>query len=594
MTDFWQRMKQRKLVQWALAYVAGAFALLQGVDIVAERFGWPAGIERGLIIVACIGFFVALVLAWYHGERGAQRVTGMEVIVLAVLLGIGGGLLWRFSGSLSASNTPSAAQAPPPVGQSSSAMASSFQSRPAIPEKSVAVLPFNNDSGDPQQQYFSDGLSQDLIIALNQFRGLKVISRDSSFQFRHSKLDPRIIARQLGVAHLLEGSVQKQGDQVRVSVTLVNAADGSSLWSQRYDKAYRDLFKLQDDITHAVAEALKAKLLGAVVQSDRPPSGSLAAYEAYLKGNAQPYTEAGDQRAIALYAEAVRIDPDYARSHAALSMRWADLGLVYADTRGKQRQGIKRARAAADTALRLAPNLLAGHYARGLILLGVELDWQGARDEANTMAALAPDALDSIDLRARVLRVMGQPRHAEMLDRKAITLDPLNAKRYRNLAYDLDGQWQYDASVAVWRKAIELEPGRAPLHARLALAELSRGDRTDAVAAAKLVPPGFWHDFARAALLLTGSDRPSADAVLKSMADKYADTASYQIAELYALRKDPDGMFHWLDRAWNNRDAGIQYLLIDPILLRYKDDPRFAAYCRKVGLPVPGRQDRHD
>ena len=475
MTDFWQRMKQRKLVQWALAYVAGAFALLQGVDIVAERFGWPAGIERGLIIVACIGFFVALVLAWYHGERGAQRVTGMEVIVLAVLLGIGGGLLWRFSGSLSASNTPSAAQAPPPVGQSSSAMASSFQSRPAIPEKSVAVLPFNNDSGDPQQQYFSDGLSQDLIIALNQFRGLKVISRDSSFQFRHSKLDPRVIARQLGVAHLLEGAVQKQGGEVRVSVTLVNAADGSSLWSQRYDKPYRDLFQLQDDITQAVADALKARLLGRVVQSDRPPSGNLAAYEAYLKGNAQPQTMAGDYRAIALYAEAARIDHGYARVYAARSIRWADL-LTYANTAGELRHVIANARADADTALRLAPNLLAGHYARALILLGVDLDWKGARDEANTMAALAPDALASIALKAQVLQVMGKLRQAEALDRKAIALDPLNAYDTRTLPSPWWRQGRLDEAVAVWRKAIELEPGRATFPKSLTLIELQRGD----------------------------------------------------------------------------------------------------------------------
>ncbi|MGB8635005.1 MAG: hypothetical protein WCD36_06925, partial [Rhodanobacteraceae bacterium] len=435
--------------------------------------------------------------------------------------------------------------------------------------------------------------SQDLIIALNQFRSLKVISRDSSFQFRHSKLDPRVIARQLGVAHLLEGSVQKQGSKVRISVTLVNAVDGSSLWSQRFDKPYRDLFQLQDDITQTVADALKAKLLGRVVQSDRPPSGKLAAYEAYLKGNAQPQTEAGDHRAINLYAEAAHIDPGYARSYAASAIRWGDLGLVYDDTRGNQRQSINNARSAADTALRLAPNLLAGHYARGLILLGVELDWQGARDEANMMAALAPDALDSIDLRAQVLRSMGQPRQAEMLDRKAITLDPLNAKRYRSLAYDLGGQWQYDESVAAWRKAIELEPGRAPLHARLVVTELSRGDRTDAVAAAKLVPPGFWHEFARAAVLQTGSDRVAADAALKGIIRTSADTGAYQIAELYALRKDPGGMFHWLDRAWINRDAGIKYLLIDPPLRPYRNDPRFTAFCRKAGLPVPGSQGGH-
>ena len=399
MTDLWTKLKQRKLVQWAVAYVAFAFALLQGIDIVAQQFGWPAAVQRGITLALVLGFFVTLLLAWYHGERGAQKVSGTEVLLLALLLSIGGGLMWHFGKAtkpmpIATAAHPSSSAA---TGTVASAPSASAALAASIPEKSVAVLPFNNDSGDPQQQYFSDGLSQDLIIALNQFRGLKVISRDSSFQFRRSKLDPRIIARQLGVAHLLEGSVQKQGGEVRVSVTLVNAADGSSLWSQRYDKPYRDLFQLQDDITQAVAGALKAKLLGRVVQNDRPPSGKLAAYEAYLKGNAQPQTEAGDHRAIDLYAEAAHIDPGYARSYAASSTRWGDLGLVYANNGGELREYIKSARAAADTALRLDPDLLAGHYARALILLGADLDWQGALDEANMMVAMAPGALSSID-----------------------------------------------------------------------------------------------------------------------------------------------------------------------------------------------------
>jgi TolB-like protein len=156
----------------------------------------------------------------------------------------------------------------------------------AIPAKSVAVLPFANE-GEKSEQFFSDGLSEDLITALSQFAGLKVISRNSAFQFRDSKDTSAEIGKLLGVAHLLEGSVQRADDEVRITATLVNAGDGTVLWTQRYDKPYKDLFALQDDITHTVADALKAKLLtapGAVVQSDRPPSGNLAAYAAYQRG----------------------------------------------------------------------------------------------------------------------------------------------------------------------------------------------------------------------------------------------------------------------------------------------------------------------
>ena len=297
MGEFVEHLKQRKLVQWALAYLAGAFALLQGIDIVAQRFSWPEQAERFLIIALAVGFFVTLVLAWYHGERGVQRVTGTELFILALVLAMGGGLLWRVERMAS---TGAAAPVLAPGAQ--------------IPDKSIAVLPLTNESGEKDQQYFSDGLSEDLISALSQFAGLKVIGRNSSFQFRDSKLSSAAIGQALSVAHLLEGSVQRAGDVVRISATLVNAADGSTLWSQHYDRPYKDLFALQDDITQAVADALKAKLLdggGAVVQNERPPSGNLEAWNAWSRGR---FYDAGinaaDERtAIGFYEQATALAP---------------------------------------------------------------------------------------------------------------------------------------------------------------------------------------------------------------------------------------------------------------------------------------------
>ena len=176
MSGFWQRLQQRKLVQWAVAYVAAAFALLQGIDIVAAKFGWPDTVERLLIIAMCIGFFVTLLLAWYHGERGIQKVAGMELVILAVLLSIGGVVMWRFS------QVPAGA---PTIG-STSASASSFtaaSSHVDIPAKSIGVLPFANEGGDKDQQYFSDGLSEDFINALSQFEnpGQSALSNVSSW-----------------------------------------------------------------------------------------------------------------------------------------------------------------------------------------------------------------------------------------------------------------------------------------------------------------------------------------------------------------------------------------------------------------------------
>src|SRR5215467_12632711 len=185
-------------------------------------------------------------------------------------------------------------------------------SRPSVQGESIAVLPLRNESGDAKEQYFSDGISEDLITALAQFPRLKVIGRTSAFQFRDSKEDSRSIGAKLGVAHLLEGSVRRSGEVVRVSAELIDTTDGSTQWSERYDRPYRDLFALQDEITRAVAGALRAKLLPgehAAAQSERPPSGSLEAYTALLQGRFYDLreTEADERKAIEFFTQAIQL-----------------------------------------------------------------------------------------------------------------------------------------------------------------------------------------------------------------------------------------------------------------------------------------------
>jgi TolB-like protein len=605
--EFWQRLKQRKLVQWAIAWVAFAFALLQGIDIVAQRFNWPAAVERYLILAMIVGFFVVLVLAWYHGEKGAQRVGGMEIMILAVLLAIGGGLMWRFGRSASSPvavagvarsyNAAVCRSGPCPrpsaraPDSAASAAASGLQIPVAaqiIPQKSVAVLPFANESGRQDEQFFSDGLSDDLITALSQFEGLKVISRNSAFQFRDSKDSSAEIGKLLGVAHLLEGSVQRSQNEVRITATLVNASDGSIVWSQRYDKPYKDLFALQDDITKAVADALKAKLLtapGAVVQSDRPPSGNLAAYAAYQHGIAYStlQTEAGTHQAIAAYQRAIALDPKYAAAYAQLSMEWielrvfggADTGLVNAN-----------GRKASATALALNPDSALGHQARAQLLMIVNMDWRGAADESRHALQLAPnDAALKYSL-AGDLAVLGQVQKAVELTQQALNSDPRRAGWYANLGVWLTVLNQLNAAEQAVNTAIALQPGAVDFHEALAVVEILRGDASAALTAAQKEPPGPWHDIAMALALQIGPDRKAADAALKKLIADHAGEAAYQIAEVYALRRDPDETFKWLDRAWTTRDPGISYLLFDPFILRYRNDPRFAAFCKKVGLPT--------
>ena len=582
MAEFLARLKQRKLVQWALAYIAAAFALIQVLDVIAQRFGWPDQIERLLILALAIGFLVAIVLAWYHGERGAQRVSGAEIVVLALLLAIGGGLLWRFA------RVTNATGAAPVAARRNPGAAAPANPVNAIPAKSIAVLPLSNESGEKDQQYFSDGLSEDLINALSQFAGLKVISRNSAFRFRDSKLSSAAIGQALGVAHLLEGSVQKLGDQVRISAELVNAADGSTVWSQHYDRPYKDLFALQDDITKSVANALKAKLLdtdGAVLQSDRPPSGNLAAWNAYLKGQAfaQRAGETDLPKAVAQFTVAQRLDPDYAAACAAKAQAWIRLAAYYLGGEA-QRHAYGEARNAIDQALQLNPDLAAAHDARGLLLQWADFDWSGAEAEYRRALQLAPnDGAAKLGL-ALLLGDLGHARQAIAMLRQVLVADPRNSLAYYVLVWDLAAVGELAEAEQVERKAIDLD-ATVDGYGVLALIQSLRCEGKAALASAQRESSNG-RDFALAVALQANGNHAAADAKLRRLIARYADAQAYQIAQVYAFRRDPDNMFKWLDRAWTNRDSGLGQVLSDPLILRYKDDPRFAAFCTKVGLPT--------
>ncbi|MET0227034.1 MAG: tetratricopeptide repeat protein [Dokdonella sp.] len=582
MIEFLRRLKQRKLVQWTAAYVAASFAVIQAVDIVSQRFGWPEAAMRFLIVALAIGVLLVLVLAWYHGERGAQRVTAVELSILGLLLAIGGGVLWGIAPKREAHDQAQADKTPATIAIPPAA---------DVDGKSIAVLPLANESGEQGQQYFSDGLSEDLITALAQFGTLKVISRNSSFQFRDSTDDARTIGAKLGVAHLLEGSVRRAGDAVRVRTELVSAADGRTLWSQHFDRPYRDLFALQDEITQAVAQALRAKLVTAISgtkQSEHPPSGNLDAYNAYLQGRF--HTSSGPASAQWLgiddFNEAVRIDPAYARAYAALAMVWCGLG--QSTLAGAEKQhAYEQAQIAADRAIALDPDLAAAHVARGFLLQSKQLDWAGAEAEYQRAVALAPD-----DTLARVQLAMltgtrGQLQKAVELTRQALVVDPRRAAAFNFLGRFLTALGRYDEAEQAIRQSIELRSGNAAAYVGLTTLAILRKDPASALREALGMAPGNWRTIALALARQVGDDAAAADAALQALIDQQGDDSAVQIAEVYALRKEPDRMFEWLDRAYAARDPGIQLLLFDTYLLQYKTDARFAAFCTKVNLPTP-------
>src|ERR1051325_5027283 len=338
MSEFFEHLKQRKLVQWAIAYIAAAFALLQGIDIVAQQFGWPEGVRRGITIVLVVGLLVTLVLAWYHGERGAQRVSGTELLILSVVLIVGGGFLWRFTGASRSPDNKAAAQ--PNASQS------------VFSANSIAVLPFVNMSEDKANKFFSDGISEELLNVLSKVAQLQVAARTSSFSFKGKQIDVPEIARQLHVANVLEGSVRKSGDQVRITAQLIRAAEGYHLWSETYDRKLDDIFKIQDEIAGQVVKQLKVTLLGAApkVRTTDPKAYALylQARELGRQNNPEAFAKSD-----ALFRQVLEIDPGYAPA-------WVQLGSNLTNESSidllPAQEGFARAREAVEKALAIDPD----------------------------------------------------------------------------------------------------------------------------------------------------------------------------------------------------------------------------------------------
>ena len=435
MNGFLQRLKERKLVQWAIAYVAAGFALLQGVDIIAQRFGWPESIERTLIVVLAIGFFVTIVLAWYHGERGAQRVTGTELLILALLLAIGGGALWKVGGAPPAAS--SAAAESLTVGAAPKA---ATENTPAVPHKSIAVLPFSDLSPAHDQEYFSDGMAEEILNALAKVKDLKVAGRTSSFSFKGKNEDLRTVGKMLSVAHVLEGSVRKQGDKVRITAQLIQAEDGYHLWSENYDGDLSDVFALQERIARAVTDKLKLVLEGEQQQHlVSTGTANAEAYSLYLQASGIFNRREGTRfaEAIGELDHALKLDPKYARAHARLAAIHA-LQPIYVP------QETEAALAAVEREAALATQLdptLAEPYAA----LGVAYDQRNRYLEGHAAMERAL-SLDRDDITANFWAGVNDVGNGYVTEGNAqfdrvLASDPLlpNALLWRGIQYVYDG-----------------------------------------------------------------------------------------------------------------------------------------------------------
>ena len=585
--NFFGELQRRHVYKVGAAYIVAGWLAVQIVTQVFPVFEVSALAQRVIVLVIIAGFPITLILTWLFDvtsqgivRTGERPATGESPAVQRERLGIDrkmnyvlGVLLVIAIGYVVLDRT---------VLRRDSAQATSNA-------KSIAVLPLVNTSGDPSNDYFSDGLSEELIAVLAKIPDLKIIGRSSSFLFKGKSDGSRAIGEKLGVTNLLEGSVRKQGDRVRIVAELINAADGRTLWSETYDRELKDVFAVQSEIATAVTEQLKIKLFGAPVKSDAAPSNdNLAAYNALQQGTFyfRLSTEEGMRKATEFYGEAIRLDPRYALAYANLSGAWRQLGTTWLGGGAEAKEAFAKARNAAQTALSLAPDLSAAHEALGYVLLTSDLDFAGAETELRAAEKLAPADAGPKAALCILLGAQGRLAESENVARQALALDPLGVIRYLNLARVLIGGGRYDEAEAALRKAVALQPAAARLHVHLTTIDVLRDNVTDALRNAELEPPGSWRDYALALARVTQNDRAAADAALQKLINENAETSPFQIAAVYGLRNEPDKMFEWLDRAYTERDSGLTQLLVTPFILTYKNDPRFAALCQKLKLTV--------
>ncbi|MEY2492287.1 MAG: hypothetical protein QOH24_1238 [Verrucomicrobiota bacterium] len=568
-------LKRRNVYKVAVAYVVVGWIVIQVATQVFPFLEIPNWVVRLVIALVAVGFPIALVIAWAfeltpegikrteHVDAASQRrrksYAWIYIVLVGALLSVGLFMLGRygFHGKNSSSGPSSA--------------------------RSIAVLPLLNESGDPKDEYFSDGLSEELIAALAQIRDLKVIGRSSSFRFKERKEESKTIGEKLGVATLLEGTVRKQGDRVRIVAELINAADGIELWTHTFDRELKDIFAVQQEIAAAVATSLKVTLLGS---EERPPTNSPTenseAHNAYLQGhyyfqrrNLEDYG-----KAVGHYDEAIRLDPAYALAYAERSEAWTLIG----DLTGEGKTAWPKARNDAEKAVAIAPTLPEAHAALGWVRFFTEWKFAEGLSELKRARELAPANPTANDLLARVIVYLGRLDEAEKQGRHAVELDPLATPPHNNLARILWYEAKLDEADATARKAAELQPNSASSRRWQVLVAIKRGDSETALREAQLEPDPSYRRFELAVTQYARGDQKAADAALADLL-AHNQGLDYQVAQVYAVRGEKEKAFEWLQIAFDHHDTGMLALLVDPLLNSLRDDPRYKALIAKMNFP---------
>jgi len=573
--NFFAELKRRNVYKVAVAYAVVGWLLAQIATQIFPFLEIPNWVVRLVIVLIAIGFPIALVIAWAFEAtpEGIKRTEDVDVAAAAkqpkkhtwiyvVAIGAAFSIGLFFVGRYSVRNTASAAGT-------------------ELSAKSIAVLPFDNLSRDPDNAFFAEGVQDEILTRLAKVADLKVIARTSTQKFKSSPENLPDIAKQLGALNILEGSVQKVNDQVRVNVQLINAVTNAHLWAEIYDRKLSDIFAVQSDIAKTVADTLQAKLTGSEKQMIAAQATTdTTAYQLYHKGRSLWGKRTGDNipKAIAFYDQAIARDPNYALAYAGLSSAYI-LSPFYAGANRLEMSA--KAKEAALKSLRLDPNLAEAHLALGKVLFFGEIDLAGAMREYKRAIELKPNDADAHHWYGNdALCALEQFEEAIIEGRRSVELDPLSVVINADLGVTFFYARRYDESAKQLRKTLELDPTSFYTHYNLGIALQAAGDLSGAIVEyekAKQLGDNTYVSTLYAQAKARAGDKDAAQRMLSELDE---------LSKLYLSLNNKDEALRWLEQGFKERDgSNISTINVDPLLLSLHGDPRFDALVQKVIAP---------
>jgi TolB-like protein/Tfp pilus assembly protein PilF len=583
--NFFAELKRRNVYKVAVAYAIVGWVIAQIATQIFPFLEIPNWIVRLVIVLIAIGFPIALVIAWAFEAtpEGIKRTELADAIptttshkkhawIFVVIVGAALSVGLFFIGRYTGRNTAATSE---------------------LPAKSIAVLPFDNLSRDPDNAYFAEGVQDEILTRLAKVADLKVISRTSTQRFKSNPGNLPDIAKQLGVAHILEGSVQKSADQVRVSVQLINALTDAHLWAEIYDRKLIDIFAVESEIAKTIADTLQAKLTGSEKQMiAAQPTSNTEAYELYHKGRSFWEKRSGDNipKAIAFYEQAIARDPNYALAYAGLGQAYILLPFY---TGADRRAVIPKAKEAALTALRLDPNVAEAHLALGKILFFGEMDLAGGVREYKRAVELKPNDAGAHHWYGNdSLAALGQFEAAIAEGKRAVELDPLSPVINVDLGSTLYYASRFDESVAQIRKALTIDPTFFYAHFNLGIALQAKGDLSGAISeyekAKQLSSDNLLVSTLCAQAKTYAGDKDAARRMLSDL-DKISqqrEVVGYLRALLYLSLNNKDEALRWIEQGFEERDgSNIGWIMVDPLLNSLHSEPRFEALVQRVLAP---------